>query len=271
MGTIKIGTSGFSFKDWKGVFYPPGARQSELFSTYVQYFDAVEINATYYRIPSRKIFESLEERSPKGFEFIVKANKETTHIRKNSTEAVTALIDVTYPLYHKEKLQGFLAQFPYSYRNTFDNRRYLVKLKEDSRDIPLIVEFRHNSWDSPAVYDFLSTNGICYCCVDEPPLQGLLPPQDITTGSIGYARFHGRNAEAWWDSSKGDRYDYLYSEDELAEWLQRIREMNRKTSKMYLFFNNCHAGHAVRNAKMMAELLKGQFNIDTVLQDIPIE
>jgi len=269
MGTIKIGTSGFSFNDWKGAFYPEKLPKSSWFSYYIQYFPVSEINSTYYSIPSRRVFENLNINSPDDFEFIVKLNKESTHVRKRSAEAITALNDVVTPIVESRKLKGFLAQFPYAYKNTGDNRRHLVQVKENCKEVPLFVEFRNYSWNQPAVFDFLKEQGILYCCVDEPRLRGLIPPQEITTGGIGYVRFHGRNSETWWDSSKGDRYDYLYKTEELSDWLQRIREISRKTSKTYLFFNNCHAGHAVKNAKMMAELLKNQFNIDAILQTPP--
>ncbi|MFC1730321.1 DUF72 domain-containing protein [candidate division KSB1 bacterium] len=271
MGSVRLGTSGFSFNDWKGVFYPDSTRKSEWFSYYVDYFTTTEINSTYYRIPPKRTFAVLEEKTSDDFEFIVKVNNETTHLRKKSAEAMSALHDALEPVASKGKLHGLLAQFPYNFRNAGENRRYLLKLKEDCRDVPLFVEFRHASWNHPAVFDFLNDSGACYCCVDEPPLKGLITPQAAATGDTGYVRFHGRNSEAWWDSSKGDRYDYLYTADELFDWIERIRAINRKTSKTYLFFNNCHAGHAVKNAKMMAELLKKQLNIDTVLKDIPIE
>jgi len=256
---IRIGTSGFSFKDWKGVFYPSNLKQNELFSYYARLFNAVEINSTYYRIPPMRVFASLEEKTPDSFDFIIKVYKESTHTRKNSSEAMELLHSAVHPLKNAMKLKGFLAQFPYSFRNTNENRIYLSQLKLDSRDVPLFVEFRHNSWLQASVYDFLAKHTINYCCVDEPALAGLIPPQSITTGDIGYVRFHGKNASAWWDNSQGDRYNYLYTGEELSGWIERIREINRKTSKIYLFFNNCHAGHAVKNAKMMAELLRQQF------------
>ena len=270
MGDIKIGTSGFSFNDWVGVFYPAGSSKESMFSTYVKYFDTVEINSTYYRIPPKRVFASLEEKTSDTFEFIVKLNKESTHERKDSPQAMEALHEAVVPLMETQKLKGFLAQFPYSFKNTLDNRNYLKSLKEDCRDVPLFVEFRHFGWLHQALYELLDSLHIHYCCVDEPPLRGLIPAQSVTTGDTGYVRFHGRNTDAWWNSSKGDRYDYLYSHDELSEWVERIREINRKASKTYLFFNNCHAGQAVKNAKMMAEILKKQFNIDAVLKDIPV-
>ena len=115
------------------------------------------------------------------------------------------------------KLSGFLAQFLYSFKNTKVNRHYLDKIKEMCGDIPLFIEFRNSSWIKPATYEYCRTLNIGYCCVDGPFLQGLLPSQDVTTEDTGYVRFHGRNSKTWWDSSKRDRYDYLYTKQELTE------------------------------------------------------
>lgn len=267
---VKIGTSGFSFMDWVGVFYPAGFKKEDMFAQYVEYFDTVEINSTYYRIPQEKVFAALEDKTSGSFEFIVKLNKESTHERKNAFEAIEALQKSVTPLIKKQKLKGFLAQFPFSFRNTGENRLFLKNVKEKCGDVPLFVEFRHSSWLKQAVYDFIESLNVHYCCVDEPDLPGLIPHQDVSTAGIGYVRFHGRNKTTWWDSSKGDRYDYLYTKDELTGWIERIREINRKSDKTYLFFNNCYMGNAIRSAKMMAEIIKNQYNIVTVLKDIPV-
>ncbi|MFC1553523.1 DUF72 domain-containing protein [candidate division KSB1 bacterium] len=270
MDYIKLGTSGFSFKDWKGVLYQDNIKPEKMFSVYTEYFDTVEINSTYYRIPPKRVFETLNDQTSDQFEFVIKLNKESTHDRKKSQEAIESLIESVSPMLKSEKLKGFLAQFPYSFKNTSFNRKYLIEMKSDCRDIPVIVEFRNKSWINDAVYDFLDRQNINYCCVDEPELDGLISPQSVVTGDLGYVRFHGKNSITWWDSSKGDRYDYLYSEKELSDWLQRIREIGMKSSKTYLFFNNCHAGHAVKNAAMMAKLLENQFSLKTLLKELPV-
>ena len=255
---VKIGTSGYSFNDWIGAFYPEGIEKGKMLDFYKGHFDTVEINSTYYGIPNRSVFYHLSEKTPDAFEFIVKLNRESTHTRKNGLEAVEGIKEAVLPLIESGKLKGLLAQFPYSFKNAAESRKYLVRIKERCDDIPLFVEFRHIGWVKDAVFDFLKGHNIGYCCVDEPNLKGLLPPQETVTTDTGYVRFHGRNTQTWWDSSKGDRYDYLYKEEELAEWLKRIRSIREKVSKTYLFFNNCHQGHAVKNAKMLIEMLKKQ-------------
>ena len=259
--TLKIGTSGYSFNDWVGSFYPDDIQKGKMLDYYCKIFDTVEINSTYYRVPHSTVFYHLSKKTQDDFEFIVKLNKETTHIRKEGVEAVGAVIQSVEPIIETGKLKGFLAQFPWSFKNTPDARQYLVTIKKRCGEIPLYVEFRNNSWVNDSVYSFIKEHDIGYCCVDEPALKGLIPPQNISTSDTGYVRFHGRNELTWWDSSKGDRYDYLYSEKELADWLEKIRGLREKTSKTYLFFNNCHQGHAVKNAKMLIDMLQGQLNV----------
>ncbi len=253
---IKIGTSGYSFEDWRGVFYPPDLPKGKMLDFYAQHFNTVEINSTYYRIPPAAVFYHLANKTPADFEFIVKVHQQVTHKREKPLESMTALQMALRPLLESQKISGYLAQFPWAFKYQPDNLDYLQRLAAACQPLPLFVEFRHESWLCEEVYHNLAARRIGYCCVDEPPLKGLLPPQEKVIGRIGYVRFHGRNATNWWDSSKGDRYDYAYSKEELGGWLQRIRSMKQKAEKLYLFFNNCHMGHAVINAKQMVELLK---------------
>lgn len=252
---IKVGTSGYSFNDWIGSFYPLDIKKGKMLDYYSQYFNSVEINSTYYRIPHRAIFYHLDKKTPDNFEFIVKLHSSTTHSSRRDVQAIKSIIESVSPLIDAGKLFGLLAQFPWSFKMTLKNLEYIDKIRKYCEGIPLFVEFRHKSWDKEEVYSFFREEGIGYCCVDEPALEGLLEPQSIATTGTGYVRFHGRNKLTWWDSSKGDRYDYLYNENELNEWLERLRALRQKTTKTYIFFNNCHQGHAVKNALMFIEKL----------------
>jgi uncharacterized protein YecE (DUF72 family) len=154
-------------------------------------------------------------------------------------------------------LKGLLAQFPWSFKFSPDNLRYIIDGKNYFGDTPLFVEFRHNSWDRPEVYASLNNSAIGFCSVDEPPLRDMFPPLAKATTPVGYVRFHGRNTIDWWHPRKGsDRYNYSYKKEELAEWLNKIEKLRRETEKVYLFFNNCHHGQAVKSAKLMHELLQ---------------
>jgi len=250
-GQVHIGTSGWSFRDWKGVFYPKDLPDKERFAYYTRFFDCAEINSTYYAIPKPKVFETLAESAPEGFQFLVKLHKETTHAGDNPLAAVQALHEVTTPLREAGKFAGYLGQFPYAFKNDEGSRRLLAGLRSELPEVPVFIEFRHASWLKQPVFEYLATHDLGYVCVDEPSLKGLLPPQTITTTGTGYIRLHGRNAGTWWHSDKGDRYDYSYSEDELQEWVTRIQEMQKRVSKLYIFFNNCHHGQAPLNARQM--------------------
>lgn len=259
---ILVGTSGYSFADWRGVYYPAEIQKGKMLDFYAKDFPAVEVNSTYYRIPNRAVFYHMANKTGKNFEFIVKVNREVTHKYKEPFASMEALKESVQPLIDAGKMYGYLAQFPWRFKYHPTKLGYINGIAKTCQPYPLFVEFRHESWLRAVVTRFLQDNQIGYCCVDEPKLQGLIPPQEIVTNGIGYVRFHGRNATTWWDSGKGDRYDYQYSPEELGEWVQRIRVMREKSDKLYLFFNNCHMGQAVINAKQMTELLKQQALFD---------
>jgi len=245
---IFIGTSGWSFQDWKGPFYPKDLVNGEMLEHYNKYFNCTEVNSTYYKIPHYKVFEHLRDKTTPDFTFTVKFNRLTTHEHSGSIEAVRQLEEVVSPLKESGKFGGYLGQFPYSFKNTESNRKFLATLREAVLDDPVFIEFRHESWLSEPVYPYLSQHQLGYVCVDEPPLKGLLPAQSITTTDTGYIRLHGRNTKTWWNSKAGDRYDYSYSNEELDEWITRVNTMKNRVAKLYIFFNNCHHGQAPQNA-----------------------
>jgi uncharacterized protein YecE (DUF72 family) len=301
---ILLGTSGYSYPDWGGVFYPPGLERSKQLDFYVRQFETVEVNSTYYRIPPPSTFAAMERKTPADFEFVVKAHSEMTHKQTHDTEVYEAFQAAMAPLRTARKLSGVLAQFPQSFHRSDDHEQFLVEMQERLEGAPLFVEFRHNSWMHEDVFEFLERASLGYVSVDEPSLPGLLPPVARATGALAYVRFHGRNAKGWYsgdggggkgartgDVRTGDagtrdgtparpardgtpvrlardgtpvrpardrqllRYDYLYSEAELKEWADKIRDLNRKTQKTFVFFNNCHAGQAATSAKLMRTLL----------------
>lgn len=254
---IRVGTSGYSFKDWKGHFYPEDIKNSEMLDFYVKHFDTVEINSTYYRMPETHTFERMAERTPDNFEFVVKAHRAMTHERQDNEPSFVAFKEGIQPLIDANKFSGVLAQFPWSFKNTQANRIYLTRFKEQMADYPLIVEFRHDSWLIDAVFDLFSRLDISYCCVDEPRLKGLVPPIAVATNDLGYVRFHGRNEEAWWGGDASERYDYLYTQQELFEWLPKIEKIEQSTQETFVFFNNCHNGQAANNAQLMLDLVEG--------------
>jgi len=252
---IVVGTSGFSFGDWVGPFYPPGTPRTKMLELYAEKFAAVEVNATYYRIPPPSTMASLAARTPSTFEFLVKAHQSMTHEKAAPTaETFDAFRAAVEPL--GDKMRGVLLQFPWAFRPTLGSRKRLDLLQAELAPLgPLFVEFRHASWMTDRVFRYLEEHGIGYCSVDEPALPGLVPRDARLIGSIGYVRFHGRNEKTWWGGG-GDRYDYDYAPGELKEWVEKIRALAEKAGKTYVFFNNCHAGQAARNALLMRDMMQ---------------
>ena len=272
---ILIGTSGYSFPDWVGPFYPSGIDRSRMLDYYARQFTTVEVNTTYYRIPPPSTMHSMERRTPPGFEFVVKANQDMTHGQSLDPELYRSFHRTLGPLRLAGKLSGVIAQFPYAFRRSQSGEEFLREIKRRMEDVPLFVEFRHDSWVRNGAFEFLEAEGLDYVSVDEPDLPGLVPPIARATAPVAYVRFHGRNKANWWGSggksggaergggivrvertAAGDRYDYLYSEAELKEWAEKIRDLSRKTQKTFVFFNNCHVGQAATGAKLMRRLLE---------------
>jgi uncharacterized protein YecE (DUF72 family) len=262
---IVIGTSGYSFADWVGPFYPAGTRAADFLAYYARHFEAVEVNATYYRIPDRGMFERMVQKTPDGFRFVVKLNQAMSHEGSRDPLLYREFVDALRPLKDSGRYDGLLAQFPWGFKRTPDNRRHLAAMRDLLLGEPLFVEFRHDSWLTPELEPSLREHRIGYCAVDEPQLPGLIPPVTMVTAEDAYVRFHGRNAATWWgrggpggSGGGGDRYDYDYREDELKEWVKKVAALADQARRTYLFFNNCHAGQAARNAKLMQELLRQQ-------------
>ena len=255
---VLVGTSGYSFADWVGPFYPPGTKPGDFLVHYSQHFNAVEVNSTYYRIPHPRVLELMEKKTPAGFHFVVKLHQSMTHEASRDPARYREFLAVLEPLKAAGKYDGLLAQFPWGFKRTEANHSHLEAMRELLPGEPLFVEFRHDSWITPDLAPWLTEHQLGYCSVDEPPLRGLVPPIAMATAEDGYVRMHGRNSETWWGRGGGDRYDYDYREDELKEWLKKISDLAETARRTYLFFNNCHAGQAARNAKLMQDLLRQQ-------------
>jgi uncharacterized protein YecE (DUF72 family) len=254
---IKIGTSGYSYADWVGPFYPAGTKPNRMLALYARSFDCVELNYTYYRMPQARQLERMVESTGGLVDFAVKAHQDITHAHGSINPATCkTFLDSLSPLRERGVLAAVLFQFPFSFQATPDNRARLGQLAEATSGWPGVVEFRHRGWLSPETFEMLRNNALGFCCVDEPRLPGLLPALSEVTSSVGYVRFHGRNAGQWWKHEHAwQRYHYLYSEAELREWLEPLRSMEQRAAKVYLFSNNHYQGNAATNARMMKDLL----------------
>lgn len=256
MGDILIGTSGFSYDDWRGFFYPKDLPKGEMLAYYARRFRAVEVNSSYYAIPPPATFERMAQKTPDGFRFAVKANKDITHSPDVDLSIFQQFMEAIKPLADAGKLGCLLAQYPWSFKRTETNAHRVRQLREGFPDLPLVVEFRSYTWASEDVFKLLKELDIGYCCVDEPRLRGLMPGVAMATADIAYVRFHGRNAEKWFQHEEAwQRYDYLYSPDELEEWVPKVRRLASQAGDTYLFFNNHYQGKAAQNAQMFAQML----------------
>src|SRR6266536_5445880 len=211
---ILIGTSGFSYDDWRGHFYPKEIGKREMLGYYAESFPTVEVNSTYYHVPNPATFVQMSQKVPGDFEFAVKAHKEMTHSDGELIpEAFTAFRRALEPLEERGQLGCVLAQFPWSFKPSSENERFLEAFRGEMGDVPTVVEFRNSKWVSERTLDHLRQLGMGFCCVDEPRLPGLMPRMSAATSRIGYVRFHGRNAQKWWKHEHAyERYDYLYTE-----------------------------------------------------------
>lgn len=264
MGTVYIGTSGYSYDDWQGPFYPEGLKKTQFLPYYTARFPFVELNFSYYSRPNRFMLKKIADKTPEGFLFTIKGHKSFTHERNSDwkTEAFSFREEVL-PLVEKNIVAAVLLQFPYSFHYTPENREYLAALSESLTSLPLAVEFRNSEWQREEVFSGMEKRGLSYICTDEPALPHLPSSIAKATTDIGYIRFHGRNSGNWWKGDNTTRYDYLYSESELNEWLDRIVSLINTTRVLFIAFNNHHKGQAVTNGHMLMRLLK-QHNIPFV-------
>jgi uncharacterized protein YecE (DUF72 family) len=255
---ILVGTSGFSYKDWVGPYYPEKLPKRDWLAFYAREFKTCELNFTYYRLPSAQTLERMAAKVPADFVFTLKASGELTHERTNNEAAFAQYVAALAPLIEADKFGCVLAQFPYSFHATEDNRHYLCFLREHLGDLPVVVEFRNAKWLTPETFALLRENHLGFCCVDEPRLKGLIPPVAEVTAETAYVRFHGRNAKKWWEHDEAwERYDYLYSREELSEWAPKVQSLDEETDDVYVFFNNHYGAQAVQNAQDFAKLLEG--------------
>ncbi len=166
---------------------------------------------------------------------------------KSDEKAFREGIDV---LANAGKLGSVLLQFPWSFKNTADERVYLANLIERFNDYPLVLEVRHTSWNNEEVYEWLEERGVGVCNIDQPVFKKSIRPAALTTSRIGYVRLHGRNYQNWFrdKAPRDERYNYLYSLDELDPWLVRIKEVAKNTRETYVITNNHFRGQAVVNA-----------------------
>jgi uncharacterized protein YecE (DUF72 family) len=254
---IYFGTSGFSYVDWVGKYYPREMPRNQWLNFYSREFNTLELNSTYYAIVKPSVIEAMIDKTGEGFLFAVKAHQSISHEREGEVEDFDNFTDMLNPFIRSRKLACVLVQFPYSFRNNIQNRKYVEMVRDKFKDFPLVVEFRNAYWIKPEIFGWLQSLNIGFCCVDEPRLPNLIPPVAEITSEIAYIRFHGRNSLKWWQPEKAyERYDYSYSPEELKEWVPGIKTLKDKAEKTFVFANNHWKAQSIDTIRQMRLLLE---------------
>ena len=264
MAEILVGTCSWSQHEG---YYPEGLPSNEQISYYAREFPVVELDATFYTMMPRRNFQLWAERTPEGFVFDVKPYRQLTwHDRKNppDDEVTEAFREVLQPLRDAAKLGAIHFQFPPWFKHEEENVAYLRHMRDAFPDDVLSVEFRHRSWlegdDVPEVLKVLRNERLSLTVVDEPQLgSGSVPTVlEVTNPELVIVRFHGRNYKKWYAKveSSSERFDYLYSEEELEEWVPKVEQLAREAREIHILFNNNAQDYPIRNARQLRMLLE---------------
>ena len=240
MASYFIGTSGWHYDHWRGRFYPEKLAKAKWLESYASNFTTVELNNSFYRLPSETAFTSWRDSTPAGFTFAVKVSRYITHIKrlKDADEAVTNFITRARIL--GDKLGPLLYQLPPNmHRNDGVLESFLSTLPAGIRHV---VEFRHQSWLEEEVFQILRNHNTGFCVFDMPSLSCPL----VATADFAYIRFHGSTS----------LYSSCYSDEELAGWAQKLTGLAQQLKAVYIFFNNDAEAFAVGNAMTLRDLLR---------------
>jgi uncharacterized protein YecE (DUF72 family) len=272
---IRVGTAGWLYKDWDGVFYPPGMqrRKRHALEFLAQCFDVVEINTSFYehiKPELAKLWARKVAGNPK-FVFTAKLHRSFTHSPlavmgptsaatiKPSDEDERLAREGLDALAATGKLGALLIQFPVSFKNTSLNREYLESLLRQFIEFPRVVEVHHESWNNPETLSHFMERNVAFCNIDQPLIGEPLDTTKHLTLPIGYVQLHGWNYDQWFEAEKGaDRYNYLYSETELAGWREKVEHIAQKTVVTYVVANNYFEAKSAVNALQLKHMLTGQ-------------
>jgi uncharacterized protein YecE (DUF72 family) len=270
---IRIGTAGWSYKDWDGIFYPPEVTRKKIHPVefLARFFDVIEINTSFYghiRPELGRLWCRKAAGVNPNFVFTAKLHRSFTHsplavmeptsaasIRPNDEDERLAREGLE-SLASEGKLGALLIQFPVSFKNTSLNREYLEQLLRQFIEYPRVVEVRHESWNQPeTIAEFMRQN-VGFCNIDQPLLGQSLSPTEHVTSGVGYVRLHGRNYDQWFDSdNRDDRYNYLYKPAELEKWKEKVEIIAHKAETTYVIANNHFQAKAAVNALELKYLL----------------
>ncbi len=273
---IRIGTAGWSYKDWDGIFYPPGMRlrKQHPLEYLARFFDTTEINTSFYgplKPELAKLWCRKVEGVNKSFLFTAKLYRAFTHSPMSLMEPTSAASirptdedeirtrEGLDAIANEGRLGALLIQFPVSFKNTSLNREYLARLLRQFIEYPRVVEVRHSSWNDADTLSSFTQNNVGFCNIDQPLIGRSLAPTQHVTGTIGYIRLHGRNYEQWFDSdNRNDRYNYLYNAQELSGWKEKIQSVAERAQTTYVITNNHFESKAGVNALELKAMISGR-------------
>jgi uncharacterized protein YecE (DUF72 family) len=286
MAKLYAGTAGWSYKDWVGSFYPKEqSKEFDWLKYYAQFFNTVEVNASYYTYLSPKIVEGWIDKveDKEDFLFTVKLHQDFTHKNDFNEEKIKAVKYNLNKLDKAGRFGGLLIQFPYSFSLTKENANKVKDLVDIFSEYDKFIELRHNSWLIERFFNFVSSNRSSLCTIDQPEIGKAITFNPVTAGNDLYIRFHGRNKKAWKNSfgkfgqaqtyeEQSERYDYIYSPGELLEIDRKIKEVLDTVKRIFIIMNNHPHGNAVANALEMLHLLNERVKVkvpDTTLKAYP--
>jgi uncharacterized protein YecE (DUF72 family) len=271
MSEIRVGPAGWSYTDWEGTVYPKHGSKFDALAYLASFFDTIEINSPFYRIPPPTHAKSWLRRvgNNPNFKFTTKVFRGFTHEAATLAEAdVKAFRNYLDPLMENDRLGALLLQFPWSFKDTPEARVKLLELFEAFKDYPKALEVRHASFQNDELLSFLEEHDVGFVNVDQPLFSDSVKPSDIAVGPIAYARFHGRNYEKWFAHAETwERYNYLYTQSELEPWVDRINSM-AKDKDTYVITNNHFRGQAVINAGELKGALGQDSKVPPQLKEV---
>jgi len=259
-----IGPAGWSYPDWAGYVYPTHRPKGFHEAAYLaEFFDTIEINTSFYQ-PLRPEHAALwVERvaANPAFLFTAKLWQKFTHDPSATNDDERAVRAGFAVLQRAEKLGAILLQFPFSFHRTKETVAYLTAVLKRFADYPLVVELRHASWQNEATLALLKEHQAGFCNIDQPVIGRSLEPSAVSTSTVGYVRLHGRRYDTWFSDNPAtpapERYNYLYSSEELDPWVERIRKVQGSTHNTFVVTNNHYQGKAVVNALQLISVLRG--------------
>jgi uncharacterized protein YecE (DUF72 family) len=274
-GQIRVGTAGWSYKDWEGIFYPPGMSRKKRhpLEFIARCFDVVEINTSFYghlKPELVKLWSRIVSDLNPRFLFTAKLHRSFTHSPLAAMEPTSAVSirpndederlarEGLESLAATGKFGALLIQFPVSFKNTSLNREYLENLLRQFIEYPRVVEVRHSTWNNPETITYFAERNVSFCNIDQPLLGRSLEPTTHVTAAVGYVRLHGRNYDQWFEAeSCADRYNYLYKQSELVGWKERVDNIAQEAKTTFVIANNHFEAKAGVNALQLKHMLTG--------------